>query len=182
MQEPGLIFEEKQYLGHNRLSIIWRMVIAVFCFIGYYWSVNPEPVQIAMFNIGAYPIHISNSGRAFFLLGLLILIISAVLIYIMHMHVRVYKGYMIIDGFGAARRVKIDFSTIESIRKSRYKKNIFRRAVYNLHYTGIIRFYTYGEDFVDLKDATGFVYRIGSQRAHELYNAIESQIKFEKFM
>ena len=178
MQEAGLIFEEKQYLGHNRSSIIWRMIIAVFCFIGYYWSENPDAVQIAALHIDYYPINdIPNSGKAFFLLGLLILIISAVLIYIMHMHVRVYKGYMIIDGFGAARRVKIDFSTIENVRKSRYKKNIFRRAVYNLHYTGIIRFYTSGEDFIDLKDATGFVYRIGTQRANELHNSIANQVK-----
>lgn len=176
--ENELIFEEKQYLGHNRLSIIWRMVLAVFCFIGYYWSENPKPVKVAMFYIGSYPVqNIPNSGKAFFLLGLLVLIISAVLTFILHTHSRVYNGYMIIDGFWTARKIKIEFSTIESIRKSRYKRNIFRRAVYNLHSNGIIRFYTSGEEFVDLKDNTGFVYRIGSQRSTELYNAIKFQLK-----
>jgi hypothetical protein len=84
---------------------------------------------------------------------------------------------MVIDGFWTARRVKIDFGTISYIRKSRYKRNIFRRAVYNLHSRGIIRFYTSGEDFIELKDSTGFLYRIGSQRSNELYNAIKAQLK-----
>lgn len=178
MEENDLIFEEKQYMGHNRLSIIWRMIIAVFCFIGYYWSENPKPVKVAIFYIGSYPVQdIPNSGKIFFLMGLLVLILSAVLIYILHIHSRVYNGYMIIDGFGAARKVKIDFNNIESIRKSRYKRNIFRSAVYNVHSNGIIRFYTSGEEFVELKDNTGFVYRIGTQRSTELYNAIKPQLK-----
>jgi hypothetical protein len=172
------VFEEKQYMGHNRLSIIWRMALALFCFIGYYWSENPKPVQVSLFYIGSYPIKdIPNSGEIFFILGILILVLSALLTYILHIQTRVYQGYMVIDGFWTARRVKIDFGTISYIRKSRYKRNIFRRAVYNLHSRGIIRFYTSGEDFIELKDSTGFLYRIGSQRSNELYNAIKAQLK-----
>jgi hypothetical protein len=177
MEETPL-FEEKQFMGHNRLSIIWRMVLALFCFIGYYWSENPKPVQVSMFYIGSYPIKdIPNSGEIFFILGILILILSALLTYVRHIHTRVFNGYMIIDGFWTARRIKIDFGTISAIRKSRYKRNIFRRAVYNLHSRGIIRFYTSGEDFIELKDNTGFLYRIGTQRVNELYNSIRSQLK-----
>jgi hypothetical protein len=173
-----LIFEEKQYMGHNRLSIIWRMVMALFCFIGYYWSENPKPVKVAVFYIGSYPIQdIPNSGEIFFVLGMLVLVLSALLTYILHINTRVYNGYIILDGFWTARRVKIDLNTVEYIRKSRYKKNIFRRAVYNLHSSGIIRFYTSGEDFIELKDKAGFTYRIGSQRATELYNALKPQVK-----
>ncbi len=176
--ESDLLFEEKQYMGHNRLSIIWRMVLALFCFIGYYWSENPKPVQVSVFYIGSYPIqHIPNSGKVFFLLGLIILVISALLVYILHIHTRVYKGYMIIDGFLGARKVKIDFSTITYLRKGRYKLNLFRRAVYNLHSKGIIRFYTSGQDFVELKDTAGFTYRIGSQRAEELLACIKPNLK-----
>ena len=70
MQTDKIIFEEKQYMGHNRLSIIWRTVLTVFCFIGYYWSQNPKPVQVSVFEIGYYPaIDIPNSGKIFFLLG-----------------------------------------------------------------------------------------------------------------
>lgn len=181
--EGELLFEEKQYMGHNRLSIIWRMLLAVFCFIGYYWSENPKPVKVAVFYIGSYPVqHIPNSGEIFFLLGLIILIISAGLTYILHIHTRIYNGYMIIDGFWTARRVKIDFSTVYHIRKGRYKRNVFRRAVYNLHAKGIIRFYTSGEDFIELKDSSGFIYRIGSLRSDEILNVIKSQLKNQKTM
>jgi hypothetical protein len=176
--EKEIVFEEKQYMGHNRLSIMWRMILALFCFIGYYWSENPKPVQVSVFYIGSYPIQdIPNSGKIFFLLGLIILVISSVLIYILHIHTRVFKGYMIIDGFWNSRKVKIDFSTIQHIRKGRYKKNIFRRAVYNLHSKGVIRFYTSGQEFIELKDNAGFTYRIGTQRSEELLALLRSEVK-----
>jgi hypothetical protein len=84
---------------------------------------------------------------------------------------------MILDGFWTSRKIKIDLSNITSIRKSRYKKNIFRRAVYNLHNMGIIRFYTSGDDFVELIDNTGFTYKIGSQKPQELYNILKAELK-----
>jgi len=176
--EKEIIFEEKQYMGHNRLSIMWRMVLALFCFIGYYWSENPKPVHVSVFYIGSYPIQdIPNSGKIFFLLGLIILVISATLTYILHIHTKVYDGYMIIDGFWNSRKVKIDLNTLSFIRKGRYKKNIFRRAVYNLHSKGIIRFYTSGEEFIELKDNAGFTYRIGTQRSEELLSLIKPKMK-----
>lgn len=175
--EKEIVFEEKQYMGHNRLSIMWRMVLALFCFIGYYWSENPKPVHVSVFYIGSYPIqHIPNSGKIFFLLGLIILVISTVLTYILHIHTRVYDNYMVIDGFWNSRKVKIDFGTLSFIRKGKYKKNSFRRAVYNLHSKGVIRFYTSGEEFIELKDNAGFTYRIGTQRSEELYSHLKPRI------
>lgn len=177
MQPDKRIFDEKQYMGHNRLSIIWRTVIAFFCFVGYYWSENPKPVQIAIFRIGYYPaLDIPHSGKIFFLLGLLILLFSAMLTFILHTHTQVFSNYIVIDGFWTARRVKINLNTITNIRKSRYKKHIFRRAVYNLHSRGIIRFFTSGNEFVELKDNSGFAYRIGSQKAPELYQVLRKQL------
>ena len=177
MQESKVIFEEKQYMGHNRLSMIWRTLIALFCFVGYYWSENPKPVQVAIFRIGSYPaLDIPKSGQIFFLLGLLVMLFSLMLTYILHIHTKVFKEYIIIDGFWTARRVKINLDTIIHIRKSRYKKHIFRRAVYNLHSSGIIRFYTSGNEFVEVKDNTGFTYRIGSQKTPELYQVLKKQL------
>jgi hypothetical protein len=172
-----VLFEEKQYLGHNRLSIVVRTGLTIFCFLGYYWSENPKPVKVSFFKIGSYPIqHLSNSGLIFFVVGLSILVLSAALTYVLHIQTTVYNGYMIVDGFWTSRKVKIDLKNILSIRKSRYKKNIWRRAVYNLHNNGVIRFYTSGEEFVELVDNTGFVYKIGSQKTQELYNALNQQV------
>ncbi|MBI3518450.1 MAG: hypothetical protein HY062_03720 [Bacteroidetes bacterium] len=172
------IFDEKQYMGHNRLSMIWRTIIALFCFVGYYWSENPKPVQIAIFRIGYYPaLDIPNSGKIFFLLGLLIMLFSVMLTFILHTHTKVFAEYIVIDGFWTARRVKINLDTITHIRKSRYKKHIFRRAVYNLHSRGIIRFFTSGNEFVEIKDRSGFTYRIGTQKAPELYQVLKKQLR-----
>ena len=176
--EPEVIFTEKQYMGHNRLSIMWRTIMALVCFVGYYWSENPKPVKVAMIQIGSYPVQgIPNSGTVFFLVGLLILVLSIGLTFVLHTHTRVYGGYMIIDGFWNARKVKIDFTAIKYIRRSRYKKNLWRRAVYNLHSKGIIKFYTSGQEFIELKDNSGFTYRIGTQRSSELYKIVKAEIE-----
>lgn len=178
MNKDKLIFEEKQYMGHNRLSIFTRSVLALFCFLGYYWSENPKPVQVSIFKIGSYPIaNYSQSGLIFFLTGVFILLLSAGLTYILHIHTKLYAGYILIDGFWTTRKVKIDLNNITAIRKSRYKRNIFRRAVYNLHNKGIIRFYTSGEEFVELTDISGFTYRIGTHRLSEFYEKLKAEMK-----
>jgi hypothetical protein len=172
-----ILFEEKQFLGHNRLSIVIRTALTLFCFLGYYWSENPKPVQVAFMKIGSYPINDGgNAGRMFFILGICVLILSAALTFVLHIQTTVYRGYMILDGFWTSRKVKIDLANITSIRKSRYKKNIWRRAVYNLHNNGVIRFYTSGEDFIELTDNAGFTYRIGSQKTRELFNILKEEL------
>ena len=178
MSKSEILFEEKQYMGHNRLSIVIRSLFTLFCFIAYYWSENPKPVQVSFVKIGSYPIeNVNESGLIFFIVGVSILIFSTGLTYILHIQTTVYKGFLILDGFWTARKVKIDLKNIVSMRKSRYKKNILRRAVYNLHNKGVIRFYTSGEEFVELIDNDGFTYRIGSQKANELFKTLKSQIK-----
>jgi hypothetical protein len=171
------LFEERQYMGHNRLNMVIRYVLAIFCFIGYYWSENPKPVQVSFFRIGSYPIeNITGSGMIFFIVGISILFFSAVLTYVLHIHTSLYNDTLIIDGFWTARKVKVDLNNIVAIRRVRYKRNILRRAVYNLHNKGIIRFYTSGEDVLEMTDRTGLIYRIGSQKASEFYNAIQPLI------
>ena len=132
-----ILFEEKQYLGHNKTSTIIRLTIATFCFVAYYWSENPKPISIGAINIGWYPAYnIPNSGKIFFVLGILVLILSAFLINVQHLHTRVYHNSIIIDGFWTSRRVKIDLRNIHTVKKLRYKKNTLRRTVYNLHVKG----------------------------------------------
>lgn len=173
MAESELIFEEKQYLGHNKFSIIIRMGLAFFCFIGYYWSENPKPVEVSGIYIVPYPVSsIPQSGQLFFILGMLILLISGLLVLVLHIQTRVYDSYILLDGFWNARRVKIDLRNIHTVKKMRYKKNSFRRPVYNLHMRGIIKFFTSGNEFVELRDKDGLIYRIGSQRAGELAKTI----------
>jgi hypothetical protein len=173
-----ILFEEKQYLGHNRLGIVIRTVLTLFCFFGYYWSENPEPIEFSFLKIGNYPIsHFSNSGLIFFITGVSLLILSAALTFVPHMHIKVYKGYILVDGFWTSRKVKIIRNSIVHIRKARYKKNVLKRAVYHLHNKRIIKFYTSGEDFVELIDNTGFIYRIGSQKVQEFFFSLKRQVE-----
>jgi hypothetical protein len=177
MTSPAdILFEEKQYLGHNRLGILIRTLLALFCFLGYYWSENPNPVQVSFVHIGSYPIRNANSGPAFFIMGISILLLSAGLTFIPHIKTRVYRGYILLDGFWTSRLVKIDLRHMRRLRKSRYKKTLFRRSSYNLHNNGLIRFYTSGDEFVELTDNEGFSYRIGSHRSDELYRVIRNQL------
>jgi hypothetical protein len=178
LNNSEILFEEKQYLGHNRFSIVVRTALTIFCFLGYYWSENPEPVQVSFFKIGSYPIkNISNSGLIFFILGLSILILSAALTYVLHIHTVVRPGVIVLDGFWTSRKITIDLNEVVSLRKSRYRKNIWRRAVYNLHNLGAIRFYTSGEDFIELIDNKGYIYKIGSQKSEEFYNVLKQEMK-----
>lgn len=165
-------------MGHNRFSIIIRTTLTIFCFLGYYWSENPKPVQVSIFKIGSYPIkEFSNSGLIFFIVGISILVLSAGLTYVYQFKIKVYQGFLQLDGFWTSRKVKLELKNITSIRKGRYKKNSLRPAVYNLHNSGIVRFYSSGNDFIELVDTSGFTYRIGSQKVQELFNVLNKQMK-----
>ena len=157
-----VLFEESQYLGNNRLSFLRRMVLALFCFLSYYWSENSEDA------IG--------SGNVLFFLGIAILIVSAILVYILHFRTRVINGSIILDGLWTTRKVKIDLLSIESVNLISYTNFVFNRSVYNLHSKGAIRFYTRGKYCVELVDKDGLRYLIGSQKCTELLLVLQSQL------
>jgi hypothetical protein len=177
MLESQPLYEEKQFLGTNRVSVLLRTAFALLCFVGYYWSENPKPVDVSGIHIGPYPIYeIARSGRVFFILGIFILLLSVVLMYVLHTHILVYSEYLILGGFWGSRKVKIDLRNVHTLKKLHYKKNVLRRPVYNLHIKGVVKFYTAGDDFVELKDKDGFTYRIGTRRPNELFKIINKQI------
>jgi hypothetical protein len=43
----------------------------------------------------------------------------------------------------------------------------------------VIKFYTSGQDFIELNDDANFTYKIGSQKAQELYNILKQIIKIK---
>lgn len=174
MQNKNILFEEKQYLGHNRLSIVIRTALAIFCLFSYYLSENSHSLYINIIIQNN-----SNSGFIFFILGNCILILSAALTFVLHIETKVYENYILLEGFWTSRKIKIDLNTITSIKKTKLKRTIFRRAVYNLHNMGVIKFYTSGQDFIELTDDADFTYKIGSQKAQELYNILKQIIKIK---
>lgn len=161
--ESKILFEESQYLGLNKLSFLRRMVLALFCFLSFYWSENTQDA------IG--------SGSLLFHLGVAIVLISAILVFILHFRTRVVNGSLILDGLWTARKVKIDLSSIKEVKKIKYSRFFFNRAVYNLHLKGAIHFYTRGKECVQLTDKDGLKYLIGSQKPSELLHVLNEQIK-----
>ena len=177
----GVLFDEKQYLGYNKQSILRRTILALFCFLAYYWSVNPKQVDVSGIHIGSYPVqNIENSGNLFFIMGVIILLFSIGLVFVIHLHTSVTSTNITLTGFWTSRKVKIDFSSIVSVRLVRYRRHFVGRSVYNLHSKGKIRFYTRGTELVELIDKDGLKYRIGSQRAGDLLAIINGLLEQKK--
>ena len=161
--ESDVLYEESQYLGYNRLSFLRRMVLALFCFLSYYWSGNSVDGE--------------ESGSLLFFLGVAIIGVSAILVFILHYRTRVENGSLILDGLWTARKVKIDLLSIKDVSKVKYSRFFFNRAVYNLHLKGAIHFYTRGKECIQLTDKDGLKYLIGSQKPAELLRALNEKTK-----
>ncbi len=171
--DNDILFEEKQYIGYNKWAIIWRTVLALFCFILYYWSENPKPLEVAnAIEIPSSPVG-EDSGQLFFLMGLILMLLSLILIFVLHLHTKIVGNSLILDGLWTSRKVKIDLNSIIEIKKVKYSKYLLNRPVYNLHFKNRIRFFTQGNDAVEITDKDGLKYRVGSQKAEELANVIK---------
>ena len=154
------LFHEKQYLGRDYNFISIRMVMAFFCFAAYYWTENRE-----------------RNGDLLLLVGCGILFISVLMLFVLHFRTIVNNKSVILNGLWTTRLVKIDLNSIVKVEKGDYSRYFLNNPVYNLHRSGTIRFYAGGKDAVKLTDRDGLTYIIGTQRALELYNAIESEMK-----
>lgn len=159
-------FEEKQYLGHNKMSGMVRTLLAICCFLGYYYSNENVPL-----------FHDQRSSEFLFMTGLFIMVVSLGLVFVLHLHTKVQGNSVILDGLWTARKVKIDLGSIVSAEVIPYSKYRFNKPVYNLHRRGKIRFFTRGNECVELIDKDGLKYHIGSQKPSELAHVIQGIIQ-----
>jgi hypothetical protein len=176
--QDQILFEEKQYMGYNKWSILWRTVLALFCFILYYWSENPKPVAVSVIEIPSSPVD-EHSGHLFFLMGMIIMLLSLILVFVLHIHTKVVNNNLILDGLWTSRKVKIDLNSIVDANKVKYSEYILNPPVYNLHFKGKIRFYTQGNNAVEVTDKDGLKYLIGTQKADELAELLKKLITVE---
>jgi hypothetical protein len=150
---------EKQYFGLNRMSILRRVFLVIFCLIAYFWRENQE-----------------KSGDFYLLLAIGILLFSILLLFVLHFKTKIINDSIILEGLWTARKIKINILSIASVKKVEYSKYILNRSVYNLHVQGTIRFYTRGEDAIQLTDKDGLIYLIGTQKSDQLYNIIQNKL------
>ncbi len=169
-ENNNILFEEKQYLGYNKFSFLRRIILALFCFFAYY-AVTNENVN------GNLVEKIDDSGNIFFFMGVLILVLSVALTFVLHIHTKIEGANLILDGLWTARKVKIDLTNIVSAEKIKYSKYLLNPPIYNLHRRGVIKFYTRGDWAVKLQDKDGLTYIIGTQKPDELLKTITFKIK-----
>jgi hypothetical protein len=153
------LYEEKQYLGYNPLSLLRRLSMALFCFVLYWWKV-----------------HNDRNGDLFFLLGIIIIVISILLLFVLHLKIRVYKNHLELDGLWTTRKVNIDLKNIVRIERKKYSDYHFNNPVFNLHIKGLVRFYTGGAEAIEITQKSGDPYRIGTQRPAELEKLLRELI------
>ena len=168
-------FEEQQYHGLNRHSIVRRLLLSVFCFVAYYWSENPKPVDVDVVNIhiGEYPGDV-RYGELFFLLGIALLALSVILLFVPHFKTQVTDSEVILNGKFPPRVVRIPLSSVASVRKVIIRPSIFNRPVFNLKVKSRIRFYTWGNEMIEITGKDGKVFRIGTQRSTELLELLKT--------
>ena len=154
-----LLFEEKQYLGFNKNANFIRWTLAGFCFVNYFWLSHPN-----------------QQADVFLILGIAIMLISITMLFVLHLHTKVYEHSIILDSLWSNRRVKISLPTIVNAEIQEYNQYFLNNAAFNLHKNNIIKFYTRGNLAIQLTDKDGLVYLIGSQRTTELLEVIKKQI------
>jgi len=157
-----IAFHEKQYLGYSKYSNLRRIILALFFFVSYYFS---EPSH--------------RSADVLFYMGIATLLLSALLIYVLHLETTLQNGCLIFVGLWTARKVKIDLSSIQSVEQINYSRYYVRRPVYNLHRKGRVHFYTRGKDALLLTDKDGLEYIVGTQKPEEFFEAVKIELEKE---
>lgn len=154
-----ILFEEKQHIGFNRMTMTRNLVLVLFCFIAYYWTENRE-----------------LNGNVFFYLGCAILLFHILSLFVTHIRIWVTGEMIQLKGVGVARNVIIPVSNIRSVEKKKYSQYLINNPVFNLHREGILKFYSTGNDAVKILTDDGLVYLIGTQKADELYRLLNEII------
>lgn len=154
-----ILFEEKQHIGFNRMTMTRNLVLVLFCFVAYYWTENRE-----------------LNGNVFFYLGCAILLFHILSLFVTHIRIWVTVEMIQLKGVGVARNVVIPLNKIRSVEKQKYSQYLINNPVFNLHREGVLKFYSTGNDAVKISMEDGMTYLIGTQRADELYRLLNEQI------
>jgi hypothetical protein len=155
-----ILFEEKQHIGFNRMTLTRNLVLVLFCFIAYYWTENRE-----------------LNGNVFFYPGCAILLFHILSLFVTHIRIWVTDEMIQLKGVGVARNVVIPIHKIRTVEKQKYSTYLVNNPVFNLHREGVLKFYSTGNEAIKIVTDDGLVFLIGTQKADELFRVINQQIK-----
>lgn len=155
-----ILYEETQYSGYNKYSIAFRLALAIFCFVNYQINDGDETADL------------------FYVMGIVILVISGLLIFVPHLKTKVIDGTLTLDGLWSSRKVSLNINDFVSCKKVKYSKYLLNKAVYNLHKKkkNKVKFYTRGIEAVELKTKEGKTVLVGTQRVNELHYIINAEL------
>lgn len=163
-------FKERQFLGFNKFHSLIRLFLLLFCFIAYYWSENPKPVytDIGNIRIGAYPgINYPNSGEVFFLLGILIILLSITLLFIPHFSIETNHSHLTIKRIFNSKTVTIPFSEITFLKIKKHPKNFSTTLLFDVEKKGVNTFFTQSDQALEITTKSGKKYSIGTNKPFE---------------
>jgi hypothetical protein len=149
------LYEEKQYLGFNRLSQLRRLLLMLFSFGIYWW----KKMQ-------------GKNADLFFWLGVSIIIVSILLLFVLHIRIRVYKTFLEIKGLWTGKPVVIQLKDIRKIVRMPYSKYHLNNPVFNLKWKNEVKFYTDGTEAIEITDEKGLPTRIGSHAPGDLESVL----------
>jgi hypothetical protein len=155
-----VLFEERQHIGFNRMTLTRNLVLVLFCFVAYYWTENRE-----------------LNGNVFFYLGCAILLFHILSLFLTHIRIWVTDDIIQLKGVGVARNVIIPLNKIRKVERQKYSSYLINNPVFNLHRDGILKFYSTGNDAVKIYTDDGLIYLIGTQKADELYRLLNEKLK-----
>lgn len=158
MEQPR--FEEKQFIGANKSTLSLRIFMALFCFVAYYFTDVPE-----------------INGDLLFFLGLAILVVSVILLFVTHIHTRIFSEMILLETFWSKRKVEIPVNSLIKAERTKYSQYFINNLAFNLHRSGIVKFYTGGKEAVSLTDNTGMVFLIGTNKPEEFLRVVLEQMK-----
>ncbi len=153
-----IIFKEVHYLGRNRYGLSRRMVMMVFCFIAHFYSEEK-----------------GNIDGVFFLVGLVILLLSIVLWFVPYYTIELKNNILTIIS-SRKKEVILPLNVIMQAELGIYNRFHLNNPVFNVLNDDEYRFYAEGRKALLLNLEGGNKFKIGMKRPDILYTEIKKSM------
>ncbi len=149
-------FKENQYLGFNSYSLAFRMLLAIFCFVVFFYSENRM-----------------QNADLLFLLGIFILLLSVLLLFVKYLSIAVDNENLTLRGMWKYQIVTIPLNEINSVEKTIYNRYHLNYPAFKVNDSKRVKFYTNGRNAVKIRLNNGSEFLIGTSRADELFRILK---------
>jgi len=153
-------FKENQFLGFNSYSLAFRLLLAMFCFVAFFYSEDRM-----------------QNADLLFVIGIFILLLSVVLLFVKYLSIIVDNETLTLKGMWKYQRVEIPLKDIRSVEKTIYNRYHLNYPAFKVNDSKRVKFYTNGRDAVKILLQNGNEMLIGTGRADELFRILNESKK-----